>query len=541
MTRPIALVGVLAVLVGCSPGANPGKRPTGGDTAPPPSGTGSTTSTTTTTTTTTSWSCGPIGQTEVIGSPEWDMPWAAASTVNGETYVGGNIGGDVTLDPGGPNELVLSVVDGSDGTLLAYDAAGAFAWARVLDGTGFAAVEALAGTADGGVVMGGTFDAPMTLAQGQPDAVSYGNEGQYDVAVARFDSTGALEAWTHIGGVDREFVSDVGVLSDGGIVVTGTYWADTVFALGQPSEQTVPFIPGAQSASYVARFDADLELIWVQTIGGSEYVHVNGVAIDPFDDGIVLGGSINGLGTTTFGLGQPGQYDVEPNSFTNTSSGTPTGTTTPGTGTQPLGFLARYDTDGLLEWVIPNVGGLPEALELASDGGAVTTGSYHGTAVLGPGEPNETALTTPANQDVFVARYELDGSLRWAMTSRTPVTKNSAPYALALGADDGVVVLGHLRDTVVFGPGTPDEITLQTEGGYDGFAVSYSPTGDVRCAAHFAGPGFDTAVSAGQKPDGSWLVHAATEADARVLMSGQAPVVLSNAGSTDRIALGIHL
>ena len=44
-------------------------------------------------------------------------------------------------------------------------------------------------------------------------------------------------------------------------------------------------------------------------------------------------------------------------------------------------------------------------IAVLSDGSALVTGSFNGTATFGPGDPGETLLTSAGGDDIFVARY----------------------------------------------------------------------------------------------------------------------------------------
>jgi len=47
-------------------------------------------------------------------------------------------------------------------------------------------------------------------------------------------------------------------------------------------------------------------------------------------------------------------------------------------------------------------------------GNSYVTGIFGGSATFGPGEANETTLTTAGSVDIFVAKYDVNGALVWA-------------------------------------------------------------------------------------------------------------------------------
>jgi len=49
-----------------------------------------------------------------------------------------------------------------------------------------------------------------------------------------------------------------------------------------------------------------------------------------------------------------------------------------------------------------------------ADGSSVITGEFSGTCTFGLGEPGVTTLIAAGSFDMFVARYNADGSLAWA-------------------------------------------------------------------------------------------------------------------------------
>ena len=96
-----------------------------------------------------------------------------------------------------------------------------------------------------------------------------------------------------------------------------------------------------------------------------------------------------------------------------------------------------------------------------------------GTATFGPGETNETVLTSEAGYDIFVAKYAPDGSLIWAV--RAGGNGNAYGYGITSLPDGSIVVSGHFSRAATFGPGEANETVLTSEGDDDIFIARFAP------------------------------------------------------------------
>ena len=57
---------------------------------------------------------------------------------------------------------------------------------------------------------------------------------------------------------------------------------------------------------------------------------------------------------------------------------------------------------------------LGQAIAVDRFGNSYVTGQFRETATFGPGQPNQTILVAGATQQIFVAKYDLNGFLQWA-------------------------------------------------------------------------------------------------------------------------------
>ncbi|MHC5044579.1 MAG: hypothetical protein ACYTGI_19650, partial [Planctomycetota bacterium] len=141
-------------------------------------------------------------------------------------------------------------------------------------------------------------------------------------------------------------------------------------------------------------------------------------------------------------------------------------------------FVARYNTDGTLAWA-KRAGGADSdrgiGIAALADGSCVVTGLFAAAATFGPGEVGETVLTSAGGYDVFVARYNADGTLAWA--KRAGGADYDEGHGIAALADESCVVTGRFGAAATFGPGEAGETVLTSAGSAEIFVARYNADG----------------------------------------------------------------
>ena len=138
------------------------------------------------------------------------------------------------------------------------------------------------------------------------------------------------------------------------------------------------------------------ELFWakqIKSVGVANNDQGYAIAVDGTGNSYVTG--LFG-GTARFGEGDPNQTDL-------TSAGS-----------FDI-FVAKYDPNGVLVWAKQADADFPRGIAVDSAGNSYVTGNFAGNATFGPGEGNETTLDSGGLfQDIFVAKYNSNGTLAWA-------------------------------------------------------------------------------------------------------------------------------
>ena len=306
---------------------------------------------------------------------------------------------------------------------------------------------------DNSTVVTGWFYRLATFGPGEPNETVLDALGMFDMFIARYNPNGTLAWAKHAGSYGYIGVYGYGIttLSDDSTVVTGVFSGEAKFGPGEPNETVLTF-----SGLFIALYNPDGTLAWAKRIGGSDFDECNGITTLS-DNSTVVTGMFGG--TTTFGEGDPNQTVLTPAGYYAI-------------------FIARYNPDGTLAWAKQAGGsgydeGHGKAITTLSDNTIVVTGYFEGSATFGPGEPNETVLTSAGGNAIFIARYNPDGTLSWA--KRAGGTSGETGYGITTLSDNSTVVTGSFSDSATFGPGEPNETVLTSAGNSDIFIARFEP------------------------------------------------------------------
>ena len=259
------------------------------------------------------------------------------------------------------------------------------------------------------------------------------------------------------GGTRTDLGRGIAVDGSGNSYVTGKFSLSATFGPGETNETT---LTGAGLDDiFVVKYDASGALVWAKRAGGTGLDVGVGIAVDGSGNSYVTGSF---RGSPTFGPG-------ETNETTLTSEG------------DIDIFVAKYDASGDLVWA-KRAGGTSgdggRGIAVDGSGNSYVTGDFGGSATFGPGETNETTLTSTGSFvfDMFVAKYDASGALVWAKRAGAP-SLNDFGRGIAVDGSGNSYVTGLFEDSATFGPGEINETTLT--GFVDIFVAKYDASGDL--------------------------------------------------------------
>ena len=308
---------------------------------------------------------------------------ASVSWANGALYVTGYFAG--TLQYG--SQSLLATPGSSDVFVARHDASGNIAWVRAFGAIGADQGTAVAAGQGGDLYVAGYYSNGALSIAGVEGNLSVASQGNRDGFVARLRASDGLAYWASgFGGINPDQATAISVQGSsiyvGGIVLgTGSF----VSAAGN----TISFATAADSEDgFIARYDVNGGLGWVQLIGGTDIDRVRALAGDGAG-GVFATGSFRGTIEAASSIGA--------NSATSN-------------GVDDI-FVARYNSLGFVNGSLRTYGGAnaDNGRGLASYSGRLALiGSFRSSQISVEGVTLTNNSLAGTSEDVLIAVREIN-------------------------------------------------------------------------------------------------------------------------------------
>lgn len=388
-----------------------------------------------------------------------------ASDAAGHSYVTGYFHDTATFGAGEANETVLQAAS-TDVFVTKFAPDGSLIWATKVGGGPFGIGDGIAVDPDGNSYVTGYFQGMATFGQGEANETVLRGGDSTDAFVAKFTQDGTLQWAARAGGANESFSFGLGIAADpgGNSYVTGYFRGRSTFGAGEANETVLEAV--SDSDVFVAKYAPDGKLVWATSAGGAKADLGFGIATDPLGNSYVAGYFTD---SATLGEGQANETVLE----------------TAEAGERLSGFVAKYARDGTLVWAkSAAVADFSAALGVAADprGNSYVIGTFEGMATFGAGEPNEAVLEAAADSDLFVAKYNRDGTLVWVTSAGG--AGGSFGFSLGIATDHrgNSYVTGNFQGRVSFGAGEANETVLEAVNDSDMFVGLYADDGTLAWA-----------------------------------------------------------
>jgi len=400
----------------------------------------------------------PVAAQELLwakqsGGPGLDRAWAIAQDGLGNSFVTGFFNGTATFGLGEVNETTLASAGGDDMFVAQYDSSGLLQWAKRAGGAGLNRGLGVAVDDLGNSYVTGVFQGSATFGQGEANQTTLSSAGSDDIFVAKYDSAGLLQWVMRAGGTGSDQGLSIAVEGSDSYL-TGFFNGTATFGQGQTNQTTLN--SAGSDDIFVAKYDSAGLLQWVRRAGGSGLDQGVGIVVDGSGNSYLTGFF---SATATFAPGQANQ------------------TTLVSAGDRDI-FVAQYDSVGTLVWAKRSGGaGTDRGFSISVDGSgnSYVTGVINGSATFGPGEANQTTLTSAGLEDIFVAKHDASGILQWA--KRAGGTGTDGGLGIGVDGMSNSYVTGWFTGTATFGQGEANQTTLTSAGDRDVFLAKYNTNG----------------------------------------------------------------
>lgn len=304
-----------------------------------------------------------------------------------------------------------------DALIACYDTDGALVWETLAGGSDTDYFNAVTTMPDGGFVAVGR-------TKSDDGDVAGLAEGNNDGLIAKFSADGTLEKAVVFGGSDKDELYDVTSAQDGGFVVVGQCFSE--------DGDLADIGTAGKGDAVIAKFDAELNVVWVGRVAGSAADYFGSVVANP-DGGFVAAGYTSSSDGDMAEAGTQGGKD---------------------------GLAAKFSADGEREWI--RVFGGSEDDELASvarahlkgvdmsdeeggerpdvdpseiDGGYILSGTTASADGVFAGAKDSGAGVDSG----YLLKIDANGSLEW---SKVLENENSATADSVMATANGFTVAG---------------------------------------------------------------------------------------------------
>ena len=477
-----------------------------------------------------------------FGDEGHDYIFALKTDDDGDIYISGSTSSVSGVATAGTHQPTY--VGGDDAYVAKFNPDGVQQWGTYYGGELEEYAYSMDLATDGSILISGT-TASLT---GISTAGAYQEAhagGYYDAIVAQFDDAGQLLMGTYVGGSDFDESYSISAFSANNIFVSGYTFGDDGISTAGAHQVT----RGGSGDMYLIKLGipepepTDIARIWGTYYGGAGFDNLRGAALSPDNQHYYVTGRAN----STAGIATPGahqearstNFDAYLAKFTTDGAlvwatyfggtgnfdegasvkvasdgsvyiaGTiqSNGMATPGAHQEVKGstqdaFLAKFNSDGVLQWSTYFGGGASEqinAMDVGSDGSVYIVGQTRSTDGIAFGSVHQTVIGSVSEDDAFLAKFNPAGVLQWS--TYFGGTQSDAGRGITILADGSVLITGQTVSTA----------DISTSGAYqeafggsaDAFLTNFDADGQLVWSTYFGADGAESGSALTTAADGS--------------------------------------
>ena len=407
---------------------------------------------------------GVIEWVNSFGGSDYDQVRTIVETSDGGYIAGGYFRsgsiqvGNETLTNGGSYS--------SDGIIIKYDAYGEVKWAKSYGGSDDDYIYSVAGTSDGGYIVGGYFESETIQVENE----ILERKGKKDAVIIKYTEGGYLDWIKTLGGSEVEVSDDIKAIStnDEGIVVRGTFRNGTIEIDGNIITNEDQY----SDKGFFVKYNLEGEVKWIKETN----------EIGPIT-------STNDGGIISVEYSEGGVVQTEDEIYISTG------------GTK----IVKYNREGKIDFVreLSGLGLAINSIEETQDEGFVITGYTPYRTQIG----NEVINTKygSGQYTAMICKFENQMLSNPSVTSQKTIggTGEDEIKSLVSTQDGGFIAGGSFSETI-----TLENELLKSKGKTDGILIKYDKNRQIEWKETFGGNSDDNIQSIVQTNDGGYVVGA---------------------------------
>lgn len=382
-----------------------------------------------------------------------DYGKSVARDKDGNIYVLAEYNGSITMGASTFTSRGLN-----DILLIKYTASGKLLWSKSMGSTGNDLASQVFVDSLGYVYIAGTFPgADFNYGTG---ILTNTFSGNVEIFFIRLNSDGQVLWAKNPSGPGDDYAGRI--YSNGPSVLLTGYFQSAGLDFGSG----ISVLNNGYRPGFIVNYDSAGTALWANRYGGGNTDMLVAPSMDK-NGSIFIAGNV-GSNTLSFGAitipgpAAAGQYDI---------------------------FIGKFSGTGVAQWVkvITGVGAFDEVMDMESDsdGNTYITGYFKSTTL----NFGTQTLSNPTGiEQVFIARYDSLGNLKWARKSATDV--------LSRGTDISIRNQREIYFSGYYSGGSIQfDQTLTNSGSFDGYITAYDSSGTALLSQKIAGTGDDRAMS----------------------------------------------
>jgi hypothetical protein len=336
------------------------------------------------------------------------------------------------------------------------DRFGNLKWAISPESTGYSEGRSIAADREGNIFVSGSYAYKNLSINGS--TLQEPQNNSTDGFVLKLSPTGTVLWAKRFGGSSSEYPGGIALDLEGNCVVAGSFYSDSI-----NFDSTLVNRTGLMDA-FIAKYTPSGSVAWARGFGSKSFTGPNSIAIDSSNN-IYLCGWFEGAVT----------FDGK--------------TINAGAAPARNPFLVKFNSQGIAEWAEAGAG-----LGGSSYGGHVAINSANQPYLAGFFESDKLSFgniyltKAGANQNCFLAKFDVNGTPLWAKSTRN--SNYAISTGLGIDSDGSAYLVGYYGgNSIDF-----DSLSLTNNGNSDGFLVKYSNSGVAQWGRVLGGIGGDMAT-----------------------------------------------